>query len=102
MKEVPPQERGEEKQIEEMSIDELRAEAERLESEIQRLEKVSLEKGENIDGELGGKEYVDFGFMAEAEELEEKLEAIMAELRTREEGDALSQAVDTAQKKLDL
>ncbi len=58
----------------------LKAKASELVSQIERLKKLSVDSGENIDAELGSEDYKDFGHMAEARELEAELESINAQL----------------------
>ena len=63
--------------------------------EIARLEKMSVEAKENIDVEPGSKDYVDFGYMEAAQELEARLALLDGE-------EELKRNVDAAQGKLDI
>jgi hypothetical protein len=87
-----------------MTREELVNQIAEVESEIERLKALSIEKGENIspDVELGSEEYVDFGHMAEAEILEEQLEALKAALAAADDEVAFKIIADAAQRKLDI
>lgn len=69
---------------------------------IEELKALSAEVGENIDVELGSEEYIDFGHMAQARELEEELEGLNADLIMFDDKVALETMTDAAQRKLDL
>ena len=72
------------------------------EARIAEFKAMSAEAGENIDTEFDSDEYVDHGYMAQARELEEQLEALKAELTAADDEVALNTIADAAQRKLDI
>lgn len=75
-----------------------------METRIAELKALSVENEENIglDVELGSEEYVDFGYMAEAQELEKELVVLNAELTARDDEAAFKTIADAAQRELDI
>jgi hypothetical protein len=72
------------------------------EARVAELKALSAEVGENIDVELGSEEYVDYGHMAQARELEGVLEDLKTELIALDDESALNTIADAAQRKLDI
>ncbi len=75
-----------------------------MEARIAELKALSVKNKENIglDVELGSEKYVDFGYMAEAQELEKKLVVLNTELTALDDEAALNTIADAVQRKLDI
>ncbi len=82
--------------------EELMEEIAKTETRIAELKALSAEVGENIDVELGSEEYVDYGHMAQARELEGELEGFKTELNILDDEAALDTIAGAAQRKLDI
>ncbi len=106
--EVPfvPEKRDED---EPMTREEIISKIENHRIEITRLKALSAEEGENIDVDLESEEYMDFGYMAEARELEEAIKELEAKLvalddkKSAEITEAAEDAIEGArQRNLDI
>lgn len=85
---VPPIEgEGDEERV--LTPEEIAKKIDELTATIKELKEQSKSSKENIDAPLGSDEYVDFGFMAQARELEMEVENLQTALiQMGNEGDA--------------